>query len=85
MTNDSMLANNCRFIPLPPQVFFIFCPPPQAGFTDFCLPGADGAAALLRAGAGVDDRLPHVAVGTLSPHFFVASGSHHLRRQRAVE
>ena len=40
---------------------------------------------MLRAGAGVDDRFPHVAVGTLSPHFFVASGSHHLRCQRAVE
>ena len=49
------------------------------------LSGADGAAALLRAGARIDDRFPHVSHGALPPDLFVAAGRDHFRRQRAVE
>ena len=49
------------------------------------LSSADGAAALLRAGARIDDRFPHVSLGTLPPDLFVAAGRDHFRRQRAVE
>ena len=48
------------------------------------LSGADGAAALLRAGARIDDGFPHVSHGALPPDLFVAVGRDHLRRQRAV-
>lgn len=49
------------------------------------LSGADGAAALLRAGARIDDGFPHVSHGALPPDLFVAAGRDHLRCQRAVE
>lgn len=49
------------------------------------LSGADGAAALLRAGARIDDGFPHVSHGALPPDLFAAAGRDHLRCQRAVE
>lgn len=38
------------------------------------LSGAGGAAALLRAGARIDDGFPHVSHGALPPDLFVAAG-----------
>ena len=48
-------------------------------------PGADGAAAFLRTGAGVDNGLPDVPLAALPPDLAVGPGRDHGRRQRAVE
>ena len=80
-----MLANNRRFMLLPPKVSLCFARLRGLGLRCFCLSGADGAAALLRAGSGVDSRFPHVAVRAYPPNLFVAPRGHHLRRQRTVE
>ena len=80
-----MLANNRRFMLLPPKVSLCFARLRGLGLRCFCLSGADGAAALLHARARVDGGFPDMAVRALPPRFFVASGGHHLRRQRTVE
>lgn len=48
-------------------------------------PGADGAAAFLRTGAGVDNGFPDVTLAALPPDLAVGPGRDHGRRQRAVE
>ena len=50
-----------------------------------CCAHLSGAAALLRAGARIDDGFPHVSHGALPPDLFAAAGRDHLRCQRAVE
>lgn len=48
------------------------------------LSGADGAAALLRAGARIDDGFPHVSHGALLPDFFLAVVGNGVRRERKI-
>lgn len=45
---------------------------------------ADGAAAVLAAGAAVDHGAPDVAVFTAPPHFFAAAGQHLVGGEGAV-
>lgn len=65
------------------QIFihlFISCPPLAAGVA-----AADGAAAMLGAGATVDNSLPGVPCAALPPHAPSAAGSDVLRSERTVE
>ena len=84
MTSDSILANNRRFMLLPPKVSLCFARLRGLGLLGFALgsSGADGAACALA--AGVNHGLPRVAVRTCPPDSFVAAKGHIVRRQGCV-